>query len=97
MTRFAYLSSRLTRGRNDRVDVDRSIKVTSAVRHAVSSVPRDRDMTRNTRQSLVPARKSRCDDNGGSDILHIRNALVQARSHAYRRVCANARQRNHPR
>lgn len=72
---FVLLSS--PRGRNDRADVDCSIKVMSAVRRAVVSVSRDRDMTRNTRQSdphAVPAWKSRCaktiEDNGESDFTY---------------------------
>lgn len=80
-------SSRLARGRNDRDDVDCSIKVTSAVRRAVLSVPRDRDMTRNTRQSpLCRCEKGRCaktiEDNGESDFTY-KERVARARSHAY--------------
>lgn len=85
-------SSRLARGRNDRGDVDCSIKVTSAVRRAVPSVPRDRDMTRNTRQSpLCRREKGRCaktiEDNGESDFTY-KERVVRARSHAYVRAHA---------
>lgn len=95
---YSLSSSRLTRGRNDRADVDCSIKVTSAVRKCPARSRYDAEI----RGSLSCAWREKVDARKRSRIMvesdfTYKERVVQVRSHTCVCVCTRATcQRNDP-